>query len=100
MTHGFPKEAKPLFRSWSFAIENRQGLHDQNLQSFLSSVNQIVGHRILVPLGEASGSNGKGKGKAEDDLHEVRQKLVDLLSDWHLLCFLQTSGFTEAVSRF
>ena len=35
----------------------------------------------------------RGKSRADDD--QVREKLVGVLSDWHLLAFLDTSGFLD-----
>ncbi len=89
-THGFPNAPNPTFLSSAFPIENRPGLHDQDLTVALTSIGKIVGQKELFPIGDGVEST-KGKSRADDD--QVREKLVGILSDWHLLAFLDTSGF-------
>ena len=91
-THGFPNQPNPTFLSSKFPIENRPGLHDQDLTVALTSIGKIVGHKELYPIGDGVEST-KGKSRADDD--QVREKLVGALSDWHLLAFLDTSGFLD-----
>lgn len=100
-THGFPNDPKPTFLSFKFPIENRPGLHDQTLEKALSSIASVLEGREIFPLGYASlqdGSDVKGKGRmhAENgDETRVREKLVGVLSDWHLVCFLDTTGILD-----
>ncbi|SPO21327.1 probable NPL4 - nuclear protein localization factor and ER translocation component [Ustilago trichophora] len=91
-THGFPNAPNPTFLSSKFPIENRPGLHDQDLTVALTSIGKIVGHKELFPIGDGTEST-KGKSRADDD--QVREKLAGALSDWHLLAFLDTSGFLD-----
>lgn len=91
-THGFPNAPNPTFLSSAFPIENRPGLHDQDLTVALTSIGKIVGQKELFPIGDGVEST-KGKSRADDD--QVREKLVGILSDWHLLAFLDTSGFLD-----
>ncbi|KAJ1029997.1 hypothetical protein NDA16_000910 [Ustilago loliicola] len=91
-THGFPNTPNPTFLTSKFPIENRPGLHDQDLTVALTSIGKIVGQKELYPVGDGVEST-KGKSRADDD--QVREKLVGTLSDWHLLAFLDTSGFLD-----
>ncbi|KIJ68641.1 hypothetical protein HYDPIDRAFT_173314 [Hydnomerulius pinastri MD-312] len=74
VTHGFPQNPSPLFRSTKFAIENRPGLEDQRVESVLSSLNQ---------LGAPSLQDSRDQSK--------RIELAKWLSDWHLIAFLETT---------
>ncbi|PWY97173.1 polyubiquitin-tagged protein recognition complex, Npl4 component [Testicularia cyperi] len=91
-THGFPNAPKPTFLTSSFPIENRPGLHDQDLTVALTSIGKIIGQKEMFPIGDGVESS-KSKSRADDD--PVREKLVGCLSDWHLLAFLDTSGFLD-----
>lgn len=91
-THGFPNAPNPTFLSSKFPVENRPGLHDQDLTVALTSIGRIVGQKELFPIGDGVEST-KGKSRAGDD--QVRDKLVGALSDWHLLAFLDTCGFLD-----
>ncbi|PWN40260.1 putative NPL4-nuclear protein localization factor and ER translocation component [Ceraceosorus guamensis] len=89
VTHGFPNEPKPLFLSSKFPIENRQGLHDQDLGRACSSLAAVLGNEEMLPLAVI----GEGlKGKERDEDLRRREKLVGVLSDWHLVAFLETCG--------
>ncbi|KAI0274867.1 polyubiquitin-tagged protein recognition complex Npl4 component [Gloeopeniophorella convolvens] len=83
VTHGFPQQPSPLFRSHEHAIENRPGLEDQSIE------------RVLRALSE------RGAPDVQDSRHDGdaprRLALARWLSDWHLVAFLGTSGlFSEA----
>ncbi|CEH16439.1 probable npl4-nuclear protein localization factor and er translocation component [Ceraceosorus bombacis] len=93
VTHGFPNEPKPLFLSSKFPIENRQGLHDQDLGRACSSLAAVLGNEEMLPLAVI----GEGlKGKERDEDLRRREKLVGVLSDWHLVAFLETCGILGA----
>ncbi|KAF8845303.1 polyubiquitin-tagged protein recognition complex, Npl4 component [Paxillus ammoniavirescens] len=74
VTHGFPQSPNPLFRSTKFAIENRPGLEDQQVESVLSSLNR---------LGAPSLQDARDQSK--------HFELAKWLSDWHLVAFLETT---------
>ncbi|KAN0060593.1 nuclear protein localization protein 4 [Thecaphora frezii] len=95
VTHGFPNTPNPTFLSSGFPIENRPGLHDQDLTVALTQIGKVVGQRELLPVGSGT-EDTKGKSRADDN--QVREKLVGMLSDWHLLAFLDTSGLLSQVS--
>lgn len=65
-TNGFPNVPSPRFLSTRFPTENRPGLHDQSLERALSAIANLEG-----------------------------EKLVGTLSDWHLVCFLDTCGYLD-----
>ncbi|MCO5598525.1 hypothetical protein L7F22_052622 [Adiantum nelumboides] len=97
-THGFPNEPTPVFLSSKFPIENRPGLHDQNLTKALTSINSVLAGQELFPIGYAAMLNdtkGKGKMDINPELENAREKLVGILSDWHLICFLDTCGILD-----
>ncbi|CAO1612763.1 unnamed protein product [Sympodiomycopsis kandeliae] len=92
LTNGFPNQPSPRFLSTTtpFAVENRPGLHDQDVTKALLSIASAIGEEDLRP----SESSGSGKGKAAEasaDAFFARQKLVSTLSDWHLLAYLDTT---------
>lgn len=98
-TNGFPNEPTPVFLSSNFPIENRPGLHDQNLGRALASLNAVLSGHELYPIGYAAMANdvkGKGKRDIDPETERVREKLVGVLSDWHLICFLDTCGIMDA----
>ena len=74
LTHGFPKEARGLFRESKFPIENRE----------------IVGES--PELRDVARQLGIG-GKADDPEEGIRKA-----SDFHLLCFLHGMGVLSKVS--
>lgn len=67
VSHGFPTSPAPRFLSHAFSVENRPGLHDQDLGAFLRAV---------------------ARTQAPDEL-------IRMLSDWHLLAFLGTTGLLD-----
>lgn len=98
-THGFPNQPKPTFLSFNFPIENRPGLHDQSLERALSAISSALEGKELLPAGfSAMDSNAKGKGRSYSGSEDayLREKLVATLSDWHLICFLDTTGILDA----
>lgn len=92
LTNGVPNEPSPRFLSTQpFAVENRPGLHDQDLSKALSAIASAIGEQDLHP--GATDSSGKGKGASlSAEAFLTRQKVVSTLSDWHLLAFLNTTG--------
>lgn len=74
VTHGFPQNPSPLFRSTGFAIENRPGLENQQVESALSALDR---------LGAPSIQESRDLSK--------RIELAKWLSDWHLVTFLDST---------
>jgi hypothetical protein len=78
LTHGFPNTPSPLFtsskKSSPFPIENRQLLQGdpQNTGKVVSSLVPIVGNGVYDEEGEG----------------EMRRKVEEWASDWHLLSYL------------
>ena len=86
MTHGFPQNPSPLFRSHNFAIENRPGLEDQEAQNVLKALLRIHAPDIEV----------KPEGKLENVSGGI--ELLNYLSDWHFIAFLSASQlFSEVI---
>jgi nuclear protein localization family protein 4 len=79
VTHGFPQNPAPLFRSTQFPIENRPGLEDQSLELILRRLAQLE-----APSVEKS-------SLTKPDEARQRQPLAEWLSDWHLVAFLSTT---------
>jgi len=79
VTHGFPQNPAPLFRSTQFPIENRPGLEDQSLELVLRRLAQL----------EAPSVEGSPVTKPGEE--DKRQPLAEWLSDWHLIAFLGTT---------
>ncbi|KAF8624850.1 hypothetical protein AX15_005730 [Amanita polypyramis BW_CC] len=79
VTHGFPQNPAPLFRSTQFPIENRQGLEDQSLEIVLKRLTQLEPSSIEDSRNSNSGVAHK------------RRALAEWLSDWHLITFLETT---------
>lgn len=76
MSHGFPKNKAPLFRSTKFHIENRPGLEDQSTEGVIKELAKLNTPEILP------GSGGDQPKK---------RALAEWLSDWHLVAFLATT---------
>ncbi|TIA91023.1 hypothetical protein E3P81_02268 [Wallemia ichthyophaga] len=90
LTHGFPNQSNPVFKSSVFPIENRQGFQDQSVSKLISTFLPVV-----------SESNGLGFHNSDDvDLESVtnekKEALCDILNDWHLIAFLEPSGMFSA----
>ena len=84
MTHGFPQNPSPLFRSHTFAIENRPGLEHQDVQNVLKALLKIRAPDTEVLPG----------GKLENVSGGI--ELLGYLSDWHCIAFLSsTQLFSE-----
>ncbi|KAF5311980.1 hypothetical protein D9619_003407 [Psilocybe cf. subviscida] len=75
VTHGFPQNPSPAFRSTKFAIENRPGLENQSLERAMSDLRTLEAPS-LHPGGESY----------------KKIELAKWLSDWHLVAFLGTTG--------
>ncbi|KAH9178915.1 polyubiquitin-tagged protein recognition complex Npl4 component [Lactarius sanguifluus] len=78
VTHGFPQNPSPAFRSHQFAIENRPGLEDQSIEQVMRSLNELGAPDVQVSRQDAN-------------THR-RLELAKWLSDWHLVAFLGNSG--------
>ncbi|KAI0257339.1 polyubiquitin-tagged protein recognition complex Npl4 component [Lactifluus subvellereus] len=78
VTHGFPQNPSPLFRSNHFTIENRFGVEDQTIEQVMRSLNELGAPDVQV-------------SKRGGDAHR-RLELAKWLSDWHLVAFLGTCG--------
>jgi len=84
VSHGFPQNPSPMFRSTKFSIENRPGLENQRIEDVLSALSQLGAPDIAV-----------SRNAVSDDSHK-RVSLAKRLSDWHLVAFLGTTGlFSE-----
>ncbi|KAH7914485.1 NPL4 family-domain-containing protein [Hygrophoropsis aurantiaca] len=79
VTHGFPQNPSPLFRSSKFAIENRPGLEDQTVEKVLGSLSQL-----------GAPDTHDSRHAVPGDAHK-RLELAKWLSDWHLVAFLGTT---------
>jgi nuclear protein localization family protein 4 len=76
VSHGFPKNKAPLFRSTKFRIENRPGLEDQSTEGVIKE---------LVKLNAPEITPGSGGD------HSKKRALAEWISDWHLIAFLATT---------
>ncbi|KAI0734006.1 polyubiquitin-tagged protein recognition complex Npl4 component [Fomitopsis betulina] len=77
VSHGFPQNPSPVFRSASYPIENRPGLEDQHIE------------KVLRKLAELHAPDIKESSLGGD--HSQRVVLAQWLSDWHLIAFLGTT---------
>lgn len=69
-----------MFQSTEFAIENRPGLEDQQVESILSSLNRL------------------GTPSLEDTRNAVKRlEVAKWFSDWHLIAFLETTQLLSPV---
>lgn len=87
VTHGFPKNPAPLFRSISFPIENRPGLENQDIQVVLQELYKRKAFEV---------QNSK-QGTAAKDV-AARVELARWLSDWHFITFMETVDLFSPVS--
>lgn len=78
MTHGFPNNPSPVFRSNSFPVENRQLLEPQDFSSVLRELHKLGAMDLTDPT--------------------AITKVMDYLSDFHLLLFLPSTGILGEVS--
>ncbi|THH04749.1 hypothetical protein EW145_g5290 [Phellinidium pouzarii] len=84
VTHGFPQNPSPLILSQNFPIENRPGLENQDIQRILIEMSKLKAPKVTSDISFA---------RKEPALF---RQIVEYLSDWHLVVFLQTTGlFTE-----
>ncbi|KAG6869146.1 hypothetical protein C0993_012245 [Termitomyces sp. T159_Od127] len=79
VTHGFPQNPSPIFKSTRFKIENRPGLEDQSVEQVLSTLLSLDAPDILESRFAKPGEFYKKK------------ELATYLSDWHLVAFLGSS---------
>lgn len=77
LTHGFPKEPNPQFKSLKFPIESREILGEGQ------------------EIGAVAKQLGLKGGKQSDD-----SQLVEAVSDFHLLCYIHTLGILSKVCCF
>jgi len=85
ITHGFPVDPDPLFKSNAFPIENRPGLHDQSLESVISQISNIVN------------SSDATVGDVTSWPPRIKEEVGKWLSDWHLVSFLCYQGLFTLV---
>lgn len=83
ITHGFPLDPSPLFRSSDpFPIENRHGMEEQTTDRLFSKLGKLGASSIVDSRIEAS-----------FDSRRAREKVAKWLSDWHLLAYWNQVGF-------
>lgn len=85
VSHGFPQNPSPLFRSTKFHIENRPGLENQRIEDVMSVLSRLGAPDITVSRHSTGG-----------DTHKLVE-LAKWLSDWHLIAFLGTTGLFSEV---
>lgn len=88
VTHGFPQNPSPMFLSQKFAIENRSGLEDQQIQPVLKKLAELKAPQI---------SSEAGPGQSGSALPIGLHQLIQYVSDWHLLVFLKSTGLFSEV---
>ncbi|KAH7104531.1 polyubiquitin-tagged protein recognition complex, Npl4 component [Auriculariales sp. MPI-PUGE-AT-0066] len=93
LTHGFPKAENPMFRTLTFPIENRISLQMQSPDTLFSSLRQANALSVV----------DSRQGRASEHA-EQRKILVRMLSDWHLLVFIDSMGIlspedVQAITR-
>ncbi|CAG7854314.1 Nuclear protein localization protein 4 [Serendipita indica DSM 11827] len=77
ITHGFPLQPSPLFRSpKGFPIENRHGIEEQTTDKLLAEINQIDAASVVASPIDSS-----------FEARRAREKVAKWLSDWHLLAY-------------
>ncbi len=86
VTHGFPQQSSPTFFSNGFSIENRPGLENQDIQKVLKDLSRLQAPDVT--------ENPDAQRKEP----EKWQKIVEYLSDWHLLAFLPSTHLFAEVS--
>ncbi|KAF5384003.1 hypothetical protein D9757_006992 [Collybiopsis confluens] len=79
VTHGFPQNPVPVFQSTQFLIENRPGLEDQTVERVLSQLSGLGAPDVVD-------SRHRAPGQAQKVF-----ELAKMLSDWHLVAFLDTT---------
>jgi nuclear protein localization protein 4 homolog len=83
VSHGFPQNPSPIFRSTRFNIENRPGLEDQSIENVLKDLTRLsapdISHKTID--------------------YQKRLALAEWLSDWHLVSFLGTTQLMSPVER-
>ncbi|KAH0590327.1 hypothetical protein H2248_000487 [Termitomyces sp. 'cryptogamus'] len=96
VTHGFPQNPSPIFKSSQFKIENRPGLEDQSVENVMTTLQSLDAPNIPESRFARPGEFQK------------RKELATYLSDWHLVAFLGSSQlfspedmkvFVQTVSR-
>jgi hypothetical protein len=90
VTHGFPQNPSPAFRSHHFAIENRPGLEEQSIERVMRSLNELGAPDLSTSTSRQGGGGGGSHRRLE---------LAKWLSDWHLVAFLGTCGLLSEVSN-
>jgi hypothetical protein len=85
VTHGFPQNPSPLFRSIKFNIENRPGIEDQRVE------------QVVLALAKLDAPNIDSKSLKRDTRKTI--ELARWLSDWHLIVFLGTTQLLSPVSE-
>ncbi|KAL0950742.1 hypothetical protein HGRIS_007515 [Hohenbuehelia grisea] len=78
VTHGFPQNPSPVFKSSKFSIENRQGIEEQQVE------------QVMATLRDLDAPNIQSSSASPGDAHK-RLELAKWLSDWHLVAFLGTT---------
>ncbi|KAG6889380.1 hypothetical protein C0995_001445 [Termitomyces sp. Mi166 len=79
VTHGFPQNPSPVFKSTQFKIENRPGLEDQSVENVMSTLSSLDAPNIP-----------ESRFAKPGEFHK-RKELATYLSDWHLVAFLGSS---------
>lgn len=90
MTHGFPQAPAPVFYSNTFAIENRPGIEDQDIQNVLKLFSRL----------QAVDLKSSNDHTTTPDDKQRRREVIQALSDWHLIAFLGSTQLFSEVDTF
>ena len=74
-----------MFKSASFAIENRPGIENQSVEKVLKELAKLDAPDLTENVAGSSSSV------------EIYQPVIDYLSDWHLLAFLPSTNLLSEV---